>query len=103
MNGALSGHVRDGEEAGRYTGDRGGGAFRRVRNTGGHYMEGALFRGRSVAAVHDRLTCVVEIAVADRPLGADGGVVSPPPLVVVALTMLEYALELLLASVARTR
>ena len=56
----------------------------------------------SVDAVHDKLICVVEAAVAVRFVGAVGGVVSAAAGVVV-LAVFEYALLLPAASFARTR
>jgi hypothetical protein len=56
----------------------------------------------SVEAVHDKLICVVEAAVAVRFVGAVGGVVSAAA-GVVALAVFEYALLLPAASFARTR
>jgi len=56
----------------------------------------------SVEAVHDKLICVVDAAVAVRFVGAVGGVVSVAA-GVVALDVFEYALKLPAASVARTR
>ncbi len=55
-----------------------------------------------MAAVQARLTAPLPAAVAVRPDGAVGGVVSGT-LGVVALTIDEYALRLPAASVARTR
>jgi hypothetical protein len=54
-----------------------------------------------VEAAQLRLICVVPAAVAARPTGALGGVVSWAACVV-ALTMLELALTFPAASVART-
>jgi hypothetical protein len=56
----------------------------------------------SVEAVHDKLICVVEAAVAVRFVGAVGGVVSGD-VWVVALAVFEYALLFPAASFARTR
>jgi hypothetical protein len=56
----------------------------------------------SVDAVHDKLICVVEVAVAVRFVGAVGGVVSGG-VWVVALAVFEYALLFPAASFARTR
>ena len=56
----------------------------------------------SVEAVHDKLICVVEAAVAVRFVGAVGGVVSAAACVV-ALDVLEYPLLFPAASFARTR
>ncbi len=56
----------------------------------------------SVDAVHDKLICDVEAAVAVRFVGAVGGVVSPAA-GVVALAVFEYPLLFPAASFARTR
>ena len=56
----------------------------------------------SVEAVHTRFICDAEAAVAVKLVGAVGGVVSGGA-GVLALAVLEYALRLLAASVARTR
>jgi hypothetical protein len=56
----------------------------------------------SVEAVHARLICVVDAAVAVRFVGAVGGVVSGG-VSVVALAVFEYALLFPAASLARTR
>jgi len=56
----------------------------------------------SVEAVHVRLICEVDAAVAVRFVGAVGGVVSGG-VCVVALAVFEYALLFPAASFARTR
>jgi 2-polyprenyl-6-methoxyphenol hydroxylase-like FAD-dependent oxidoreductase len=56
----------------------------------------------SVDAVHPKLICVEDAAVAVSPLGAEGLVVSAAPEVVAEL-ILEYPLRFPAASDARTR
>jgi hypothetical protein len=56
----------------------------------------------SVEAVQLKLICELEAAVAVKPVGALGGVVSAA-LGVLAEAVLEYVLKLPAASVARTR
>jgi hypothetical protein len=41
----------------------------------------------SVLAVHDRFICVVEIVVADTPVGVEGGIVSALVRVVISVAL----------------